>query len=83
MKLHLDFIYSVLEAYYVKKVFQARHRFWVLSKIEVNRYAMKQHTAEKRVYGVSNFKNLSFVSIAKHFDVPISIAALTLGVHKF
>jgi hypothetical protein len=39
--------------------------------------------AEKKVYGVSNFKNLTFAAVAKHFDVPISIAALSLGVTQF
>jgi predicted oxidoreductase len=37
----------------------------------------------KKECGVSNFKNLTFNMLAKHFDVPITIAAMTLGVNYF
>ncbi len=35
---------------------------------------------DRKTYNVSNFKNLNFGLLAKHFDAPISIAALSLGV---
>jgi hypothetical protein len=41
---------------------------------------IEEEPVSKKVYNVSNFKNLTFSDIAENFDSPISIAALTLGV---
>jgi predicted oxidoreductase len=58
-----------------------------MSKSKVITFTNNMSTTEsrsygepKKVYGVSNFKNLSFEIVSKHFTVPISIAALSLGV---